>query len=121
MEQSFLIQLLQILRPADWPALRKFVRSPFFNQKPEVVRLFDALQNRRNEPDSFDKETLFKIAAPEEPVYRHPYYGRPGSRNQNLPGLVRMAIRRCRVGPAIEPGSDIAQTRRRRFFRAGVE
>lgn len=71
MEQPFLVQLLQTLRPADWPALRKFVRSPFFNQKPEVIRLFDALEGQPDTFDSLNKETLFKIAAPEEPEYRN--------------------------------------------------
>lgn len=71
MENSFLIRLLQILGPEDWLALHKFVRSPFFNQKPEVIRLFDVLEKQRDVLETLDKETLFRLIAPDEPAYRN--------------------------------------------------
>lgn len=71
MENSFLTHLLQILSPEDWSALHKFVRSPFFNQKPELIRLLDILDKQQDALDHLDKVKLFHRVAPGEKVYRN--------------------------------------------------
>ncbi|HRD82088.1 MAG TPA: hypothetical protein PLL53_15120, partial [Saprospiraceae bacterium] len=43
MENTRLWQLLLTLTPEERQGLKKFVESPFFNQRPEAARLLDAL------------------------------------------------------------------------------
>ncbi len=43
MQNTFLLRHLRRLTKQDWRELRKFVRSPFFNQREDVIRLFDYL------------------------------------------------------------------------------
>jgi hypothetical protein len=59
MTQSQLLQIFAILTPADRRALRSFVRSPFHNQREDVIRLYDFLdKNYRNREDDLRKETI---------------------------------------------------------------
>lgn len=43
MQKSNLISILKRLSKRDWREFRKFVRSPYFNQREDVVQLFDYL------------------------------------------------------------------------------
>ena len=43
MQKSNLIFILKRLSKRDWREFRKFVRSPYFNQREDVVLLFDYL------------------------------------------------------------------------------
>lgn len=43
MQKSNLITFLRRLDKRDWREFRKFVRSPYFNQREDVIRLFDYL------------------------------------------------------------------------------
>ncbi|MCB0556927.1 MAG: hypothetical protein KDD02_25495 [Phaeodactylibacter sp.] len=56
MEGSRLINLIATLRKPEIRALRKFLRSPFFNQREDVVQLFQLLTEQ---PVAPDKETVF--------------------------------------------------------------
>ncbi|MBK7939296.1 MAG: hypothetical protein IPJ82_20425 [Lewinellaceae bacterium] len=44
MEKSRLLKLLRTLSKEEWKGLKKFVRAPFFNQRKEVIALFDTLE-----------------------------------------------------------------------------
>ena len=41
MQKSNLISILRRLSKRDWRELRKFVRSPYYNQRDDVVKMFD--------------------------------------------------------------------------------
>lgn len=43
MQKSNLVAILKRLSKRDWREFRKFVRSPYFNQREDVVKLFDHL------------------------------------------------------------------------------
>lgn len=58
--QSQLISLMQALRPKEVRELRKFLKSPFFNQRKDVVTLFDFLDKKiRNRKVLPAKEKIF--------------------------------------------------------------
>ncbi len=68
---------MQHLTKNDLRGLRKAVRSPFFNQREDVVRLFDALEERLDRgPISLERERVFRLVFPENktfdmPILRH--------------------------------------------------
>src|SRR5690606_29436118 len=67
MQSSFLLQLLRLLAPNDLPRLRKFLLSPYFNHRPEILRLYECLlKYRRNDFAGLEKEGLFAQLFPGE-------------------------------------------------------
>lgn len=61
MENTRLLQLLHTLTPQERLELRKFVESPFFNQRKEAVRLLDILLKWLNKgKEVSDKEAVFE-------------------------------------------------------------
>lgn len=48
MRKSNLVAILMRLDKRDWREFRKFVRSPYFNQREDVIRLFDYLDEALN-------------------------------------------------------------------------
>jgi hypothetical protein len=65
MQGSQLIQLTKALSKRDFRELRKVVRSPYFNQREDVIQLYDYIEKVFNEklPD-FSKEKAFKKLFP---------------------------------------------------------
>jgi hypothetical protein len=65
MQGSQLIQLTKSLSKRDFRELRKVVRSPYFNQREDVIQLYDYIEKVFNEklPD-FSKEKAFKKLFP---------------------------------------------------------
>ncbi len=65
MHNSRLLQLFEHLREQEFRELKQFVRSPFHNQREDVVQLFDFL--RRNRDRALQPEQLFAAAYPGRP------------------------------------------------------
>ncbi|MEM7575770.1 MAG: hypothetical protein AAF433_22895 [Bacteroidota bacterium] len=59
MHSSRLYELFQSLEPSELKDLRKFVRSPFFNQRAHVVALFDFLEQARKNGSTVDRKLAF--------------------------------------------------------------
>ncbi len=68
MYDSRLIELLKTLSPTELKELGRWVRSPFANQREEVVRLFDYLSDKLApvREAALKKETVFKKLFPDE-------------------------------------------------------
>lgn len=67
MQSSFLLQLLRTLASNELPRLRKFLQSPYFNRRPEVLRLYESLlKYRRNDFAGLEKQALFAQLFPGE-------------------------------------------------------
>ncbi len=67
MLNSSLVELFKFLTPADKKGLKKFIRSPFFNQREDVVLLFDYLENYIDtEPLKLAKEKVFEAVYPKQ-------------------------------------------------------
>ena len=68
MRKNNLITFLKRLDKRDWREFRKFVRSPYFNQREDVIRLFDYLDKAINSLSlaALDKEKVFAEIYPEE-------------------------------------------------------
>lgn len=65
MKTSFLIQLLRALSPEDQPRLRKFLQSPYFNHRSDVLILYEFLLDyRKNDYAGADKTALFARVYP---------------------------------------------------------
>lgn len=68
MQDSKLILLLKTFNKEDWRWFRKFLLSPYFNNRKELINLFDYL--RSQSPDfplaSLKKEKVFKKVFPKE-------------------------------------------------------
>lgn len=61
MENTRLISLLKTLDKKEWRELHKYVRSPFFNQREDLVQLFDLLRDYlKHQKPIPDKAILFK-------------------------------------------------------------
>jgi hypothetical protein len=68
MHNSFLLSFFKYLDKKDRRELRKAVRSPFFNQKDEVVRLFDCLDKHIDNPKvPLSQAWVFEQVFPEKP------------------------------------------------------
>lgn len=70
MQNSKLLLLFKTLEPSDLRSLSKFVRSPFFNKKEEVIGLFEFLkkQHKLNFPDkNLKKAFVFARTLPNIP------------------------------------------------------
>ncbi|HEY9705241.1 MAG TPA: hypothetical protein V6C58_22575, partial [Allocoleopsis sp.] len=62
---SQLLQLIKSLTKRDRRELRKVVRSPYFNQRDEVIALFDFIdKNLEGKSPDFSKEYVFKTLNP---------------------------------------------------------
>ncbi|MBK7408885.1 MAG: hypothetical protein IPJ40_13000 [Saprospirales bacterium] len=72
MESSKLWELLQSMDARERGRLGKFVRSPFFNQRDDVIRLLEVLEEsvRRAIPPT-DKQVLFQSLFPGAPYDDH--------------------------------------------------
>lgn len=67
MNSSSLIELYKFLTPADKKSLKKFVRSPFYNQREDVIALFDYLEKYADtEPLKLAKEKVFEAVYPNQ-------------------------------------------------------
>lgn len=71
MLNTFLLQIFQSLTPAEHPAVRRFLQSPFFNSRADVLQLFDqlALAQKRNTLANLDKKELFTAIFPGQPYH----------------------------------------------------
>ncbi len=61
MHNTFLLQVFQVLLPAEQPAVRKFLQSTFFNSRTDVLALFDLLvrEQRCEALSTLQKEQVF--------------------------------------------------------------
>ncbi|MCB9331402.1 MAG: hypothetical protein H6574_09990 [Lewinellaceae bacterium] len=60
MPNDFLFQLLRALSPNDLPRLRKFLQSPYFNRREDVLLLYDyLLECRPTDFQQFNKQTAY--------------------------------------------------------------
>lgn len=76
MKNSRLLELLQALSPTELTAFGKYLRSPFFNHREDVQRLFQYFLEERGERWAriFEKETVFDAVFPAE-VFDEKKYG----------------------------------------------
>lgn len=68
MQKSNLIAILKQLPKKDWREFRKFVRSPYFNQQDDIIRMFDYIDEAINilPPIALNREKVFKKVFPNE-------------------------------------------------------
>lgn len=68
MEKSNLVYTLKRFSSKDWLAVKKFVKSPYFNSRKDVILLFEFLEKKykRIEYNRIDKEGLFKAIYQDE-------------------------------------------------------
>jgi hypothetical protein len=65
MQGSQLFQLIKSLNKHDMRELRKVVRSPYFNQREDVIQLFDLIDKTLNSKQpNFSKEKVFGLLFP---------------------------------------------------------
>jgi hypothetical protein len=68
MHNSFLLNFFKYLDKKDLRELRKAVRSPFFNQREDVIRLFDCIDKYLGKPQiTLSQEWVFQKVFPNEP------------------------------------------------------
>lgn len=68
MQKSNLIIILKRLEKRDWREFRKFVRSPYFNQREDIIRMFDYLDEALHllPPMALDREKVFRKVYPKD-------------------------------------------------------
>ncbi|MEM6320746.1 MAG: hypothetical protein AAF960_23970 [Bacteroidota bacterium] len=68
MEHSRLFKIFRVLSKQEIRLLHKFVRSPFHNQRTDVIQLFDYFRQHIDTitPNVFDKEVVFSALFPNE-------------------------------------------------------
>jgi len=68
MKKSSLVSILKQLSKRDWRAFRKFVKSPYYNQRTDVVLLFDYLDRAIHflQPIDMNREKVFSKVYSEE-------------------------------------------------------
>ncbi len=72
MENTRLLQLLRTFSPEERKAFKKFVRSPFFNQREEVIRLLDWLEGALKTGQVIpDKKQAFRAVFGAQPFDDH--------------------------------------------------
>lgn len=71
MEKSRLWEIYHALDPADYKQLRKWVRSPVFNQREHVVALFDYLEQVYHKGKQPNREVAFAELFPSTPFDDH--------------------------------------------------
>lgn len=71
MTNTFLFQIFRSLAPNEYNAVRKFLNSPFFNQRQDVVTLFDqlVLAQQNGGLGQLEKQELFRSVYPGEPFH----------------------------------------------------
>jgi hypothetical protein len=70
MYKTSIVKILKNLSKTELRELGKFVQSPYFNSRPEVVQLYDALTQALDSPPSvYEKEKLFARIAPTSRTY----------------------------------------------------
>ena len=71
MVNTFLLQIFQSLQPAEQLSARKFLQSPFFNNRSDVLALFELLvqAQRRGKLAELNKEALFEQLFPGQPYH----------------------------------------------------
>ena len=70
MHNSFLLNFFKYLDKKDRRELRKVVRSPFFNQKEEVIRLFDCIDKHIDNPKvALSQAWVFEQVFPDKPFH----------------------------------------------------
>lgn len=70
MEKSKVFLLIKTLTDSEIEQLGTFVRSPYFNDKAELVRLFDLmLQQSRTNNRTWDRNLIFQQVFPGEPYH----------------------------------------------------
>jgi hypothetical protein len=69
MASTFLLQIFHALLPGEHPSVRKFLQSPFFNSRSDVLDLFDLLvqAQRRGTLASLEKAAIFARLYPSKP------------------------------------------------------
>ena len=68
MYDSQLLQYFSVLNTSDRRELRKFVQSPFHNQREDVTTLFDYIENNLDKGQAkLQKETAFRAVFPNNP------------------------------------------------------
>ena len=68
MNKSRLLEIFKSLNKTEVKQLRKWVRSPFFNQREDVILLFDYLDKNRplEKPERLDRKYIFSKIFPKE-------------------------------------------------------
>jgi len=68
MNKSRLSEIFKSLDKREVKQLRKWVRSPFFNQREDVILLFDYLDKNRplDKPNKLDRKYIFSKIFPNE-------------------------------------------------------
>ena len=68
MEKSNLVYTLKRFSSKDWRAVKKFVKSPYFNSRNDVILLFEFLEKKykRTDYNRIDKVAMFKVIYPTE-------------------------------------------------------
>lgn len=68
MEKSNLVYTLKRFTAKDWRAVKKFVKSPYFNSRKDVILLFEFLEKKykRIEYKKLDKVAIFKAIYKDE-------------------------------------------------------
>ena len=68
MNKSRLLEIFKSLEKTEVKQLRKWVRSPFFNQREDVILLFDYLDKNRPfaKPERLDRKYIFSKIFPKE-------------------------------------------------------
>lgn len=66
MKQSKLVEIFGSLTKKEKREVGKFVRSPYFNQRDDVVRLYDYLVESYTTKEPLEKEEAFKAVYPKE-------------------------------------------------------
>ena len=70
MYKTSIVKILKKLSKTELRELGKFVQSPYFNSRAEVVQLYDALTQSLDAPPSvYEKEKLFALIAPTSRAY----------------------------------------------------
>lgn len=70
MYKTSIVKILKTLSKTELRELGKFVQSPYFNGKVEVVQLYDALTQLLDAPPSvYEKEKLFALICPSSRTY----------------------------------------------------
>ncbi len=69
MRNSKLFDYLKKIKPEQWPALSRFVRSPFYNSREEVITFFEFIQSFHAdlENEQLKKENAFQMLFPGQP------------------------------------------------------
>ncbi|MEL6865215.1 MAG: hypothetical protein AAFP19_12385 [Bacteroidota bacterium] len=74
MQQSKLVRLLKSLQEKEFKQLGKFLQSPFFNTRQELVRLYDYLVEHQTYPqfdqDIMDRERVFAHLYPDDKSFK---------------------------------------------------